>query len=234
MLEPIEATRHVLRALSRTSGHDLERWVRALAREVTALVPSCVGVSITMVEQGLTFTLVASSESAAALDAVQYLQGGPCVDTSFDAASNEVPDALSEERWHHYAMAAAAEGVRSSLSLPVDGDGGALGAVNIYASAPDAFAGSQEAIRALLRSGEGEAVLNADLSFRTRARAEEAPAILAERDRVEQAVGFLAAAHGVDLDHARALLHEAAQRGGVGVTAAARRLLAADDASPDV
>lgn len=39
-------------------------------------------VSVTVAEVGLTFILVASAETAAALDAVQYLDGGPCVDAA--------------------------------------------------------------------------------------------------------------------------------------------------------
>ncbi len=233
MFEPIEETRLVLRALSRTSGLDLERKVQRLAQQVAALVPACVGLSVTVSRLGLTFTVVDSSESAAALDALQYLEGGPCVDTALTGEPNDVPDVLDEERWHRYALGAAAEGVRSSLSLPVDRADGLQGAVNVYASSARAFVGKEDAIRALLGGDDGAVVLNADLAFRTREQARAAPQVLEDRDVVERAVGFLAAAHRVGVDAARGLLHDAALRGGIDVAAAARRVLAAGDSRPE-
>lgn len=49
----------------------------ALAQD---LVPGLVGFSIAAHRHGVTFTVVATDEEIAALDAVQYLTHGPCVD----------------------------------------------------------------------------------------------------------------------------------------------------------
>src|SRR3712207_8045296 len=51
----------------------------AMASRVRALVPEVIGLSLNVVEDGVTLTLVASAEQLAALDAAQYLDGGPCV-----------------------------------------------------------------------------------------------------------------------------------------------------------
>src|SRR3954447_15950930 len=107
-----------------------------MARRVRGVVPELVGLSLGVIEDGLTLTLVASVEQLAALDAVQYLDGGPCV-AAVDRAEPldvNVGDLLDEQRWQLYARTSAAVGVASSLSLPVmDGDR-VLGGVNLYAS----------------------------------------------------------------------------------------------------
>jgi hypothetical protein len=82
---------------------------------------------------GLTFTLVASSEEISGLDAVQYLDGGPCVS---GAHANQLldfrtGDATGEHQWLLYAQATAAAGVASSLTLPTERGGRVLGTINL-------------------------------------------------------------------------------------------------------
>jgi hypothetical protein len=75
-------------------------------------VPECVGLSPALFDDGLTFTLAASDEEIAALDAVQYLDGGPCVQAAHDDETIEADpaDPVDEERWRMYAQATAAAG----------------------------------------------------------------------------------------------------------------------------
>src|SRR5690349_13315620 len=48
-------------------------------RRVQELVPDCIGLSLAVLSQGVTLTLVASGRDIALLDAIQYLHSGPCV-----------------------------------------------------------------------------------------------------------------------------------------------------------
>ena len=91
------------------------------AARVRDLVPQCVGISLGSNELGVTFTVVASNEDIAAMDAVQYLAGGPCV-TAVEA--ERVLQYTSEElfgevEWQLFAEATAASSVASTLTLPV-------------------------------------------------------------------------------------------------------------------
>lgn len=216
-MEPIPETREALHELSRTSRTDLGASMRRLADLVVELVPSCVGLSLSVSGAGLTFTMVATDRRAAALDGVQYLGGGPCVVSASTGDEMAMDDALDEERWHEYALAASASGVRSSLSIPVLHDDTVVGAVNLYAGDPHAFDGRVDALRALIRASTGLAALNADLSFRTRSEAEAAPRTLRDRGIVDTAVGFVAASRGVSIAEARRLLDDAARRARVDV-----------------
>jgi GAF domain-containing protein len=224
-MEPIPETREALRGLTSTSRSDVEASMRRLADLVVELVPSGVGLSLSVAEGGLTFTMVATDQRAAALDGVQYLDGGPCVDSAATGDLVDMDDALSEQRWHQYALAASATGVRSSLSIPVLRGEDVVGAVNIYAADPHAFDGRADALRALIKASTGPAASNADLSFSTRAQAEAAPGTLRERGLVDMAVGFLAASRGVSITDARQLLDDAAGRAQVDVPTLAETVL---------
>jgi transcriptional regulator with GAF, ATPase, and Fis domain len=206
---------------------DLLLELEAAAALVQALVPQCVGLSISSNTDEVTFTLVATDTEAAVLDALQYLDGGPCLDAvdagqvlAFDQAG------LDEQAWQLFSRASAAANVTSTLSLPLLEAGRVVGVVNLYASTPDAFDGHHDAVAEIFDAWAAGAVSNADLSFQTRRTAEDAPEIL--RRDVELHVAYAALAHhsGVDFDTARALLRQAAQRAGVTEVQLARSLIA--------
>lgn len=176
---------------------DLVQNLEAVANLAATLLPSVVGVSITVVVGGDPFTVTATSDETSALDATQYLGGGPCADAATGPDDIVVDEVLDEHRWHLYAQAAAASGVRSSLSMPLRGGGGApFGALNLYASEPGAFHGKQAQIAELFGMRVDELVMNADLSFMTRELARELPQRLDEHEQVNQAIGVLMGLHG--------------------------------------
>ena len=52
----------------------------ATAERARGVAPGLVGVSVALRRLDVTFTLVASDDEIATLDAVQYVSSGPCVD----------------------------------------------------------------------------------------------------------------------------------------------------------
>nr|WP_284286922.1 GAF domain-containing protein [Angustibacter aerolatus] len=116
-----------------------------VADRAQRLVPSCVGVSVTVLVDDRPYTLTSTSDEIAVLDGAQYVDGGPCVDAARTLDQVDVLDVLDEQRWTLFARAAGASGVRSTLSMPLYAAGSRLpGAINLYASEPDAFAGSRD------------------------------------------------------------------------------------------
>jgi len=226
-MEPVPEVRGSAWRLAELTGFDVLAELDALAELSLALVPSCVRVSLTVVVDGEPFTLTSTTPPAAVLDAVQYLDHGPCVETARTGEVSAVPDVLDERRWQSYAAAAASVGVRSSLSLPMSGpDGRTTGAVNIYASDPDAFADTAVIFAAALEVPVNHLVTNADLSFHTREYARELPARLAAMEDEDVVVGMLVGLHGWAVEHARTRLREAAARAGVPVGQVAKVLAA--------
>jgi GAF domain-containing protein len=199
VVEPLPETRAALSQLSPLGDADLAEDLTALTERARELVPPLVGVSLAVRHEGLTFTFVASSEEVAVLDAVQYLDGGPCVQAARenDEISVEDPGALDEEAWLMFAHAGAVAGIRSTLSMPITEDGEVLGGVNLYASEEHAFDGHHEALADIFGAWADGAVANADLSFTTRQQAVKAPATLTANARIDNAVGVIIAVQGV-------------------------------------
>jgi GAF domain-containing protein len=198
-----------------------------MAARVREIVPECVGLSLAYREHDVTFTLVATDQVTAALDALQYFDDGPClaaVEEARPVAFSE-DDVLDEGLWHLFARGTAAAAVASTLTLPIVVDDAVIGSVNLYASSPDAFDGRhQQTARALGAWAEG-AIVNADLDFSTRRAAQDAPRQLFEATRIEVAVGILASSQDLSPPAARDRLKEAARRAGVSETAIARLVI---------
>jgi len=223
-VKPTPETLKALAELARHGSTDLVVAVLAMGRQAQDIVPECVGLSLALFEDGLTFTLAASAEEIAALDAVQYIDGGPCVAGAHDDETIEANagDFIDEDRWLMYARASAAAGVASSLTLPIVRGEQVWGSVNLYAATDNAFTGHHEELAAALGASAEQAVLNADLSFRTRLAAAEAPKRVAEQEEIQVALGIIAASQHVDIPAARERLREAAARAGITEVQAAR------------
>jgi GAF domain-containing protein len=228
-MRPLPETDEALDEYLEEDDVDLRRVLMSMSRQARRIVPSCVGLSLGLVREGLTFTVVATAEEIAAIDAAQYLEGGPCVEVAggADVLDLDVADLLDEDRWTTFAHASAAQGIESSLSLQVVRDGDVIGGINLYAAEPGAFHGKHAALaRALGAVAEG-AVSDADLGFRSRELARRTPGTLADVRRVDVAVGMLAARHHCDVNEARARLEQVASQAGVSVVQAAAVVITA-------
>ena len=226
-MEPIPETRETLEQLLAQGDTTLPTTLLRMGRRAAGIVPECVGLSLALIEHELTLTLAATSEVVAGLDAVQYVDGGPCVlgaheESTIDVAPEEL---LGEDRWQMYARASAAAGVRSSLTLPIlDTGGSVIGTVNLYAATPEAFVGHHDELADALQASAASAVTNADLSFSTRLAAVEAPQRLSEQYEVDIALGMIAGSQDVDIATARERLRQAAARANISERQAARAI----------
>jgi GAF domain-containing protein len=217
-VRPISQTIEVTRDLDRYLGDDgLLPHLQAVGDEVQELVPDCIGLSLAWRTHGVTFTLVASDEEIAELDAVQYLDGGPCV-TAVDRETGlgtTPQDAVSEDLWGLFARASAARGVRSTLTMPLTEEGRVVGSVNLYGASEWSFDAHHEELATILGAWAPGAVRNSDLSFSTLRVAEAAPDELRAERAVATASGVLAAQLGLDVALAQERLESAAARAGL-------------------
>jgi GAF domain-containing protein len=227
-MEPIPETFEALEEFGAyLYDDDLLTELGRMAAQVRQIVPDCVGLSLAYREHDVTFTLVATDEITAALDALQYLDDGPsvaAVDEERPVAFSE-DDVLDEGLWHLFARGTAAAAVASTLTLPIVVDGAVVGSVNLYASSPDAFEGRHSEIARVLGAWAEGAIVNADLDFTTRRAAEDAPRLLFEATRIQIAVGILAASRDLSPPAARDRLREAARRAGVSEAAISRLVI---------
>lgn len=226
-MEPIPETREALRRLAEAGdeqlGPDLEEAATLLRRRM----PGLVGFSISVMEQDVTFTYLASTLSVARLDAMQYLDGGPCEQAvdSGQVVATQHDDLMDEGRWQLFGRTSGNSGVASTLSLPLLDGPRVVGSVNIYGAEPDTFEGRHDELADLFGAWAPGAVTNADLSFDSRLRAARSVERLEDLALVDVAVGVLVAAHEIPRDEARHHLEAAAARAGVTVVAVARLLV---------
>jgi GAF domain-containing protein len=226
-VEPIPETREALRRLAQVGDEQLADDLGEAATALRARVPGLVGLSITVVEQGITFTYLTSDLSLSRLDAMQYLGGGPCEDAISTARTVEVDHGglLDEGRWAFFARASTSLGVASTLSLPILDEGHVVGSVNVYGADPDTFHGRHEELAELFGAWAPGAVTNADLAFSTRLDGARAVSRLEDLAVIDLAVGMLVAANAVSPVDARELLEQAAVRADVTLVEVAHLLV---------
>jgi GAF domain-containing protein len=207
---------------------DLLQNLQDMAIQVRDLVPDCVGLSLASREHGVSFTVVSSSEEIAALDGIQYVDGGPCVESvkAERVIAVEGEEMLGEAGWHLFAKATAAYSITSTLTLPIIAETQVVGSINLYAASPMAFSGHHEAIAEIFGAWAPGAVANADLGFRTLRTSKDAPRLLYEEMRIQVAVGIVMSAQSVTPDVARELLSDAARRARVTEALLAESLIA--------
>lgn len=202
---------------TRRPDFDLLGHLQQLADAVTALVPDCIGLSIAWIDQGVTFTLVASDQDIAVLDALQYLTDGPCVTAAQRKQSLQTSrvDLLDETRWQAFSQATSHRGVASTLTMMLLDGTEVVGTANLYGASDHAFEGHHEELGEILGAQAVDVVRNADLSFSTRQTAEQAPVTMRTKVLLDAAVDVLADEWNIDPLLARSRLEVAAARAGI-------------------
>src|SRR3954452_2558278 len=227
-MEPIPEVRAGLEEFADLleTPEDFASQLEAVAVVAQGLVPSCLGVSLTWILGGDPFTITATSEQLAVVDAAQYLDGGPCLAAIDQRRVLDGDAVLDETYWQAFQPASTVAGVRATLSLPLrDTDGEISGALNLYAGEEAAFRGMESVLAAAFGARVEELVANADLSFRTLDWARELPERVRTKKSVEMAVGILMQLQRWTAVQARERLSDASTRAGVPVDKIARVIL---------
>src|SRR3954447_23276852 len=207
----------LLRRLSRVVMVD--RTLEEILTEITDIaaegIPGAESTSTTLIRADKAFTADHSGEMALAADELQYAHGyGPCIDAGRGGVVLRIDDVREESRWPDYgAHVRPSTPVLSSLSVPLPYQGSAIGALNNYATKPNAFA-SPESLRAATDVAEviAVAVANADAHAQLFDQARNMRIAMESRAVIEQAKGVLMAQRHIDADQAFEILREASQR----------------------
>ena len=218
-MELLPQSREALDEYVTASVDDMEGLLRVIEGWAVRSVPDCVALSVTLLDEDLTFTLV----DRAATDAPRH-------DEARDDTQGETRDAgappvevhpLDELDWADTARERAFGAIASTVCLPVVEHGRAVLNIDLYASTAYAFRDRIDGLVEALGAWQAGAVTNADLGFETLRRAQEAPERMREQRLVDVAVGLVAARMAVSTDMAAVLLSEAAERAGVSESEAA-------------
>lgn len=225
-MEFLPATAAALDEYLTLSEPDLGDTLTAMGASAALIIPELVGLSLSLFDEVLTFTMVATPVPIADLDSEIVDAGapGPRAGTGATASAAGPMDELS---WLEQAQEGAAPGVSSSLSLPLleQGRGRVVGGVSLYASTAEAFTHNHQPLADVLGASAACAVTNSDLGFATRGLAAEAPDRLRTQQLIDVAVGILAAREQLAVNVAREELARAAKRAGITEPQAARVLI---------
>ena len=172
-------------------------------------VPGLDEASITLLRAEEPYTASFTGELALGADELQYERGsGPCIDAGQSGNLIQVHDMREETRWPDYAIAVVAQGVRSSLSVPLPLQTDLIGALNCYARSAGALNDSVDAA-VEIASHIAVALANAFAHQESATLAADMRAAMASRAVIEQAKGVIMAQNRCSPDDAFDILRRA-------------------------
>ena len=176
--------------------------VCAMTRSV---LPTADDVSVTLADRDAPRTAASTGPLASRGDQAQYEVGeGPCLQALHSGAqvvADDVSSSAAVERWPRYAPRAAAAGICSSVSVPLEA-GGALAALNVYSTRRSAFDPVAIEVAAEIARYAGVVIGAAEQVQRAQTLAQQLQQALESRAVIEQAKGILMAQHHCDADEA--------------------------------
>jgi GAF domain-containing protein len=184
-------------------------------------------VGITLPVEGRERTAVFTDPASPEIDQAQYDTGeGPCLDAMRDRQVHGVESTAEDGPWPAFRRAAADHGIASTLSLPLVVDDAVVGAMNLYARVPRAFADDERDAGLQFAAQAAIVLANAQAYWDARELSARLGEAMTSRATIEQAKGILMGARGCTADAAFEALLQAAQRDRVSVREMARRIVA--------
>jgi putative methionine-R-sulfoxide reductase with GAF domain len=206
--------RSSLTALSElaTGQMELRDVLTRVAEFAVLAIPGADGAGLTLIEAGHTDTIVASAPFVTQVDAIQYGIGeGPCITAATEARTMRSGSLDTDPLWPRFGPRVGHLGVHSALSLPLLTADGVLGAMNIYAHAPDAFDERAARLGELFAVPAAIAVQNAQVLAQAKRLASQLQTALTNRAVIDQAKGILISRIGCSSEEAFERLSQISQ-----------------------
>jgi len=209
-MDPTEAFAQLGRI--KLSDTDINGVMNTIAGLAKRSIPGASEVSVTLVRGEGAHTAAFTGDLALSLDESQYETGyGPCLDASAAAATMSVPDMASETRWPRWTARARDLGVNSSLSVGLPVQDTVTGALNIYATKPEAFDDEALVLGQTFAGYAAVALANAHLYDTTATLAKQMQAAMDSRAVIEQAKGIIMGDRRCTADEAFSILTKVSQ-----------------------
>ena len=197
-------------------GRDLAEVLAEITTIARRAMPGSEACSITLIRDDEPFTAAHDGQMALDADELQYQRGyGPCVDAGRSGQLFMVEDMAVEQRWSEYGPHAAAQGVGSSLSLPLPFQAAAIGALNNYSTRRDGFGEEDVRMGEEVASWVALAVATASAASSMADEAANMRVAMITRGTIEQAKGILMERYKITADQAFSLLSKASQHTGL-------------------
>jgi GAF domain-containing protein len=209
-LEPNEAFAELGRI--KLADTDIDAVLDKIADLAQRAIPGADEVSVTLMRGKGAHTAAFTGDLALACDERQYKRGhGPCLDAANTAATLLIDDMAQETRWPDYTQSAAKAGAHSSLSVGLPVHEAVTGALNVYATKPDAFDDDAIMIAQTFAGYAAVALANAHLYDTQATLAQHMQAAMEHRAVIEQAKGIIMAERRCTPDEAFQILTKLSQ-----------------------
>jgi GAF domain-containing protein len=157
-------------------------------------------------------TPAATGSLASSLDESQYALGyRPCLQAAATTTVESVRDMATESRWPDWTAGALRAGARSSLSIGLPGHATVSGALNLYATAPEAFDADAVAVAQAFASFASLAMANDYLNDAQVTLSLHVEAAMDSGAIIEQAKGIIIGERCCTAEEAFAILTTMAQ-----------------------
>jgi GAF domain-containing protein len=196
----------------RLADIDIDALLNKIAQLAKSTIPGADEVSVTLLHGDSPQTAAFTGELARALDEKQYERGyGPCLDAADTTTTQLVPDTSIERRWPDWAADAEKAGAYSSLSIGLPVHEHVTGALNIYATVPDAFDDDAVAIAQTFAGFAAVGLANAHLYETQATLAGHMQKAMDNRAVIEQAKGIIMGDRRCTAEQAFAILAKLSQ-----------------------
>jgi GAF domain-containing protein len=171
--------------------------------------------------------LAASHPFVAEIDEIQYdvLNEGPCITAALERRTVRSGSLGGEKMWPRFGPRVGRLGLHSALSLPLLISDRAVGAINVYAHAKDAFDDHAAELGELFAAPAAVAVHNAQILAQARSLAAQLQTALSSRPVIDQAIGILRGRTGASAEEAFAKLRALSQTDHVKLVDVAQRIV---------
>jgi GAF domain-containing protein len=191
---------------------DLKGVLDQVAHLAKRTLPGADEVSVTLVGDKRASTAAATGQLAVTLDEWQYGRGhGPCLDASASHTTLSLPDMTTEHRWPDWAARALEAGAHSSLSIGLPIHEQVTGALNVYATKPEAFDSDAIILGQTFAGYAAVALANAHLYDTQATLAQQMQAAMQSRAVIEQAKGIIMGSRRCTAGDAFAILTKISQ-----------------------
>jgi GAF domain-containing protein len=198
--------------------------------QLTVLAADATGgdaaVGVTVIRENERTTVAASDERTLMLDEIQYNDGdGPCLHCARTGHTVVIDDLEADDRWPTYQHRGLEQGLRASLSLPLDLGDRAVGAINMYVFENHTFDAPEVSVLEEFRDEASRALSLALRHEEVTTRRDQLHQAMTQRRVIDQALGILMARSRCTTDDAFATLRSTAQSRHVTVLEAAGELI---------
>jgi transcriptional regulator with GAF, ATPase, and Fis domain len=205
---------------------DVENFLQELAELAASAVSGEVHAGVTVSRDGHAMTVASSDSEAAQYDEVQYARGeGPCLTSLRTGETTIIGDLATDDQFPQYRLSALAMGIRSILSLPLDGGDQAVGALNLYSRQSHAF-GERELADARRFADEASRALTLAVRLVKHVElTEQLQAAMTSRSVIDQAMGIVMGQNRCSAEEAFAVLRAASQHRNVKLRLVAQEIV---------